>query len=115
MKNKYLLLALFACVPSVNAGVMNLYDCTGKETGKDQGFVSKRQLLIECYGYKRECSVKFDINEFKALQDKNGIFFDTITDADYFRFNEKTGEVQGVTHEPYHYFIGTCKKRLAKN
>ena len=111
MKNKCLLIVLFAYTSSVNAGVMNLYDWTGKETGKIEGFVANQQLLIECYEFSDECTVKFGGNKFKASLNKHGVFNDTMTKPDYFKFNTKTGEVQGVTGEPYYYFIGTCKKR----
>ena len=108
---KKLLILLLTFTQLANAGEMNLYDCVGEETGKVEGFESKRQLLIECYEHTNECSAKFFINTFNVVLNKNGKYTDTVEGPDYFKFDPKTGKVQGVTQEQFHYFTGICTKR----
>jgi hypothetical protein len=88
---------------------MKLYDCVGIETGKVKDYVSKGQLLIECFDTSDDCKVKFFNSEFSATPDKNGIYSNY--DGYYFEFDPKTGKAQGVTLAAYHYFNGHCKER----
>ena len=110
MKN-ILLFALIIISNISHAGDMNLYDCVGEETGKTEGFKSKRQLLIQCYELINKCTAKFHLNEFNVALHKSGKYSDTAEGPDYFKFDPRSGSVQGVTQEPYHYFTGVCTKR----
>lgn len=110
MKN--ILIVVLIIISNIShAGDMNLYDCVGEETGKTEGFESKRQLLIECYELLNKCTAKFFLNEFNVNLQKSGKYTDTVEGPDYFKFDPISGAVQGVTQEPYHYFMGVCTKR----
>lgn len=108
VKHTLLFLILIIQAMNISAGDFELYDCSGEETGKIEGYTSKRQLLFECFDFSDKCSVKFFLNEFEVTLDKQGLY--TALGPEYFEFDPKTGKVQGVTQKQFHYFVGTCKK-----
>src|SRR2546430_2386805 len=84
MKNVSLAIFLLTVSTTVNAGNMELFDCEGKETGKIKGWISKEQLLIECFENFRVpsiceehpfepiclCSIRFGVHKFRGTKDK---------------------------------------------
>jgi len=108
IKHTLLFIILIMQAMNISAGDFELYDCFGKETGKIEGFISERQLLLECFDFSNKCSAKFFINSFDVTLDEQGMY--TALGPNYFEFDPKTGKVQGVSQEHFHYFVGTCKK-----
>lgn len=83
-----------------------VFECRGTETGKIEGYVAEQQLLLDCEG--EQCKTYFGNERFRSHRDKDGVVGSSA--PHYFKFSPKDGKVQGVSSDPYNYFIGTCKR-----